>query len=211
MFKFQYCSSFAFNFISSFSHLNWLGWWYPTVLLGFWRCKNTDFSTGVWSFGVNVSSLRTPRDNNWEILFLCSLTPSSEIFISTGREEMNLRFLLGESQFQANWFSSQFAIPAKWCSALLSFDLFPGGRLAIYSIALSVPYLNGSFPAERTLDLFVSKRIVFLWAYCSSSLRCGLLQIDSRNKRKALLVWVFIPLYVLLHLLTAVNVSYLQL
>lgn len=73
---------------------------------------------------------------------------------------------------------------------LLSFGLFPGGRLAIYSIALSVPYLNGSFPAKRTLDLFVSKRIVFLWAYCSSSLRCGLLQIDSRNKRKALLVWV---------------------
>ena len=103
---------------------------------------------------------------------------------------MNLRFLLGESQFQANWFSSQFAIPAKWCSVLLSFGLFPGARLAIYSIALSVPYLNGSFPAKRTLDLFVSKRIVFLWAYCSSSLRCGLLQIDSRNKRKALLVWV---------------------
>lgn len=82
MFKFQYCPSFAFNFISSFSHLNWLGWWYPTVLLGFWRCKNTDFSTGVWSFGVNVSSLRTPRDNNWEILFLCSLIPSSENFYS---------------------------------------------------------------------------------------------------------------------------------
>lgn len=137
--------------------------------------------------------------------------PVRKIFIATAREEMNLRFLLGESQFQANWFSSQFAIPAKWCSVLLSFGLFPGGRLAIYSIALSVPYLNGSFPAERTLDLFVSKRIVFLWAYCSSSLRCGLLQIDSRNKRKALLVWVFIPLYVLLHLLTAVNVSYLQL
>lgn len=212
MFKFQYCSSFAFNFISSFSHLNWLGWWYPTVLLGFWRCKNTDFSTGVWSFGVNVSSLRTPRDNNWEILFLCSLIPSSENFyIYRSRGDEPAISSRRESQFQANWFSSQFAIPAKWCSVLLSFGLFPGGRLAICSIALSVPYLNGSFPAERTLDLFVSKRIVFLWAYCSSSLRCGLLQIDSRNKRKALLVRVFIPLYVLLHLLTAVNVSYLQL
>lgn len=130
--------------------------------------------------------------------------PVRKIFISTGRAEMNLRFLLGEgkwtqmsrgkiaiSQFQANWFSSQFAIPAKWSSVLLSFGLFPGGRLAIYSIALSVPYLNGAFPAERTLDLFVGKRIVFLRAYCSSLLRCGVLQIGSRNKRKALLVWVF--------------------
>lgn len=135
--------------------------------------------------------------------------PVRKIFIATGREEMNLRFLLGESQFQANWFSSQFAIPAKWCSVLLSFGLFPGGRLAIYSIALSVPYLNGSFPAERTLDLFVSKRIVFLWAYCSSSLRCGLLQIDSRNKRKSIVSLSFYSS--ILHLLTTVNVSYLQL
>ena len=121
--------------------------------------------------------------------------PVRKIFISTGRAKMNLRFLLGGgkwtqmsggkialSQFQANWFSSQFAIPAKWSSVLLSFGLFPEGRLAIYSIALSEPYLNGAFPAERTLDLFVSKRIVFLWAYCSSLLRCGLLQIGSRNK-----------------------------
>ena len=128
-----------------------------------------------------------------------------------GKVDPNERGEMALCQFQANWFSSQFAIPAKWSSVLLSFGLFPGGRLVIYSIALSVPYLNGAFPAERTLDLFVSKRIFFLWAYCPSLLRCGLLQIGSRNKRKALLVWVFIPLYFLLHLLTAVHVSYLQL
>ena len=65
MFKFQHCSSFAFNFISSFFHLNWLELW--------WGCKNTGFSTRVWSFGVSVLSPQTPRNNNWEILFLCSL------------------------------------------------------------------------------------------------------------------------------------------
>lgn len=190
MFKFQHCSSFAFNFISSFFHFNWLGWW--------WGSKNTDFSTGIWSFGVSVSrsSLQTQRNHITEKSYFYAPSISSSKTLS---------------QFQANWFSSQFAIPAKWSSVLLSFGLFPGGRLAIYSIALSVPYLNSPFPAERTLDLFVSKRIVFLWAFCSSLLRCGLLQIGSRNKRKALLVWVFIPLYFLLHLLTAVHVSYLQL
>lgn len=219
MFKFQHCSSFAFNFIFSFSHLNWLGWWYPNVLGSFWHCKNIDFSTSVWRFGVNVSSLRTPRNNNWEILFSCSLILSSENFyiyrsrgdepaISSRRGKVDpnvdpsskLTDFLLNLQFQPNDVLSCY-----------SFGLFPGGRLGIYSIALSGPYLNGAFPAERTLDLFVSKRIVFLWAYCSSLLKYCLLQIDSRNKRKAVLVWVLIPLYFLLHLLIAVHVSYLRL